>query len=193
MLLKNFDHSMSALMAAATSKGLCQSVTITGNGYDASLKTTNGAVKSSCYLGYSSTSTSEAKGGYLPICLHESTIVVGDGDTPVTYEDYKMSGSNMYTGFTAVSNTVAFNAEKNCWVRTLVTKYTNSTDSDVVFKEWGIWRGADSGTYYSTYNNNSAYIALTFREVLPEPITVAANSTATLTFTLDIPHEINKP
>lgn len=183
MLLQNFDHHITALMANAYQTATNMNVTAAAAA--ASVKNTSGGVTSSIPAG----STSSGSGGaYAPISLSEKSICIGDGDTPVNYGDFRLAGSTIGSTFTLVSNTLGFDEDSHCFVRTLVAKYTNTNNNDFVVKEWGIWRPGQASI---TFSNNSNAVYLVYREVLDEPITIAGNSTATLTFTLKIPHEMN--
>lgn len=183
MILQNFDHHIEALMLMT--KSLSTDIEVAGSGTDVTVKTTSGStIKCPTGIGNSS-------GWCAGACpLSESNLVIGDGDAPVTYGDFKLAGNTFGSTFTKVSSDVVFDEDSRCWVRTLTVKYSNTKDTDFVVKEWGIWRGRDGTSASLTYTNNS-FIILVYREVLDEPITIAANSTATLTFTLKIPHEMN--
>lgn len=188
MLLRNYDCIMEAhMLATAKSTSTVSAVDTSKN-----IKTqaTNGTI-SDPYLGGSNSA--------FPImAFSEKTICIGNGTHPVSYEDYRLAGGMIGGTFTKVSNDLVFDTDSNSWVRTLVVKYTNNTDTDFVVSEWGIWRAAgytSSGTPPTSdsyeYKNSGAYECLVWRELLPTPVTIVANSTATLTFTLTVPHEVN--
>ena len=183
MLLQNFDHHLTAIMAHASL--MTTTAEVTAAAATTPVKSTYGSITSSVPVGQ----TSSGGGGFHPISLSEKSICIGDGNTPVSYGDFKLAGTKIGNTFTKVSNTLDFDEDSHCFVRTLVVKYSNTSNTDFVVKEWGIWRTCSSGI--TAYSNDSSSVYLVYREVLEEPITIAANSTATLTFTLKIPHEMN--
>lgn len=182
MLLRNFDHHLTSLMTSAESVG-AQSSVPASSGVDITTITTNGAASS--VVGFSTSSG----GAVFPISLSYRSICIGNGTKEVEYDDYRLAGSIIGTVFENVSNSIVFDVTSNCWIRTLTVKYSNTLDEDFVVSEWGIWRPTGSGV--TSYSNNTNICALVYRELLDDPITIAANSTATLTFTLRVPHEVN--
>ena len=178
MLLRNFDRTLATFMTGTslTSFGTQQ---VYGPA-DTRVLTTSGGIPNST-IDYGS-----------PISLSYQSICIGDGTQEVQYTDYRLSGSTIGSKFENVSNLLVYDEDINCWVRTLTVKYSNTRDKDFVVSEWGIWRVPTNISNIPTeYSNSSSYVVLVWRELLDKPITIAANSTATLTFTLKIPHDVN--
>ena len=170
MLLKNYDHILTYIAGAGNADA---------SGENTKIRTTNGSELS-------------VNLSYARLNLTSTNICIGNGTQEVDYADYKMMGGVLGTSFTSVSSTTAFDDETNQWVRTIVVKYANTSDEDFVVSEWGIWTPANaySGNTH-TYSNSCSVCCLLYRELLAKPVTIAGNSTATLTFALRIPHEIN--
>lgn len=184
MLLQNFDHHVTALMLSTYHSA--SSVEATAATANVSVKNTYGSIVSACPTGVN-------LGGYYGLTtlpFGYNTIAIGNGDTPVTYGDFRLAGDTIGSTFTNISNTITFDEDQQCWIRTLTVKYSNTEDTDFIVKEWGIWRNKSGAVSGAEYSNNSNNCYLVYREVLDEP-TIAANSTATLTFTLKVPHEMN--
>lgn len=124
---------------------------------------------------------------YFPIfSLGPKGICLGSGTAEVTYEDYKLSGEVIANKLVQVSINRTFNVNNHKWTSTLVATYNNSASTDVVISEWGLWRTQNS-SYATDFNNAASYHFLMFREVLDEPIVIEAGTTATLTFSVDVP------
>lgn len=189
MFLRNFDHGITAMMLNTANNSISTIATV-ASGASTTLQTTAGTAVD-CILGYSS--SNYRQGAYLPIAFSASTICVGNGDTPVTYDDYRLSGSWTSGTFTSVSNILSYDETRKVWIRTVTVKYQNTSSSAVTIKEWGIWRYATQvgSSSTTTYSNSSSSIALVYREVLAEPAVIEPDTIATLTFTLEIPHEVN--
>lgn len=185
MFLRNFDHGITAMMLNTTNAGNSTIATV-ASGASTTLQTTAGTAVD-CPLGY----YSSGAGAMLPVAFSSSTICIGNGDTPVTYDDYRLSGSKTSGTFTAVSNTLSYDETRKVWIRTLVVKYQNTSSSAFEVKEWGIWRYAVSTSSTLNWSNSNSQIALVYREVLETPAVIEPDTIATLTFTLEIPHEVN--
>lgn len=185
MLLKNYDNLLVAhtISDRSYTQGSSNAITINADGRYLTIQSTSGQITQNIALGTTN------GGGYSIMSLSEKTICVGNGTQPVQYEDCRLSGSRVVGTFTLVSNSVDYDDVNKQWVRTLTVKCTNEKDDDFVVSEWGI--AGNSYMYNSVYSNNSASIYLVWRELLDKPVTIAANSTATLTFTLKVPHEVN--
>lgn len=113
-------------------------------------------------------------------------ICLGDGNTAVTYEDYKLSGKVVENKLVHVSTARKYDTETKKWKMTLIATYSNTGDTDITISEWGLWRNNNSESV-SYYSHSNAACVLVFREVLETPIVIEAGTTATLTFTLDVP------
>ena len=207
MFLRNYDNWMLALMGAAHTKGYTtgsgtgylfhdsgwqlstQYNTNVGNADNAgdgyiNFRTTSGALKNI------SGSVASVSGGVMcPTAMGAYGICLGNGDTTVTYEDYRLSGEVVFANslLALVSTEVTFNATKKCFTRTTIYTYTNTGDSDITIKEWGLYNNTGTSTVAKDFSNSSANMVLMFREVLNTPITIAAGTTGTLTFSIDMP------
>lgn len=140
------------------------------------MKTGDGTVKGLWYDGRNE----------IPFSMAARQIVLGTGNTPVAYNDNKMSGTVIdNTPLTFVRDSVTYDAASNCFVKTVQYTYTNNTGSDIVINEWGI--SVDSGSANNKFSNTSNSACLIYREVLAAPITIVSGTTATLNFTISIP------
>jgi hypothetical protein len=123
-----------------------------------------------------------------PFSLSASTICLGTGNTPVTYEDFKLSGNAISITLSAKSSTTLFNQDTKKYQRVVVCTCSNLTGQDVTISEWGIFRqNSSSGSSVIAYSNSASNCVLLYREVLETPITIKAGTTSTLTFKVDIP------
>lgn len=103
-----------------------------------------------------------AKGGVSA----NNVITFGDGDAPVTADDYQLSGNY----FTNYSGAYGFNRADNgecTWTYTL----TNNGDSAFTIREVGLYVSAASNTR----------TALIMRELLAEPVTIAPGGVGQVT------------
>lgn len=126
-----------------------------------------------------------------PFSISAAGICLGDGDVPVTYDDYNLSGNIITNNLVQESSTRIFDADTKKYTHTLICTYYNSTEAPITIKEWGLFR-TNSGTSTSaTFSNNSSSLVLTYREVLVEPIVIAAGETATINFSIEIPACMN--
>lgn len=117
-------------------------------------------------------------------------ICLGDGNESVTYDDYKLSGNLVTNKLVQVTRTVKYDSETGKWKVTLIASYSNTGSTDITISEWGMWKynyGTSQTTSSPSYSNSSSSCYLVFREVLDEPIVIEAGTTATLTFSIDIP------
>lgn len=111
---------------------------------------------------------------HCPTAITRENIVLGTGVDEVTYEDYKLSGNSISTDpLVFYSQNLTWNDVTKKFTRSVTFTYTNATDSDVTIREWGLAVRSKK--------------ILVFREVLPEPITIAAGTTGTLTFSIELP------
>jgi hypothetical protein len=115
-----------------------------------------------------------------------SNLVVGSDDTPVTYDDYKLGSIIPTSQIKAVSQSVStpkYNENTKSWDTTYSKRYV--ANSDITIKELGIVEYLWSST--------GAAFALLYREVLSSPISVPANATVVVTFTMKVYDTPNKP
>jgi hypothetical protein len=100
-------------------------------------------------------------------------ILFGNGDTPVTIEDYTLSGNIIdANSFTAQANrTVVF--DDNGVSITAVYTITNTSGEDILFKEIGMVAGP-----------TGSELALIERTLLDSPVTIASGGIGKITYTI---------
>lgn len=188
MWLRNYDNLILSFVAAenssinggnSTSGDIGTSTASFGDGY-LNGKTTNGTT---VLFEVVSASSSSYAYFYPGIEWSNNAIVLGSGNTEVTYEDYKLSGNLLASTRTLRSNTLTYNEDTKNWERQVKLVYTNTGNANVTIKEWGIMRRQGG---LNTYAQDS-YCILLFREVLAEPIVVVPDETVELTFTIEFP------
>lgn len=104
----------------------------------------------------------------------------GDGDTPVTFNDYKLSGNLIRTiSVTKIQQHSADVAGEK--VFQMVYTLTNTSDTDVTIKEIGIVCSA----YYAS---NYSHTILIERTVLDSPVTISPASVGQITYTIKLKH-----
>lgn len=187
MFLRNYDNAMLMMH-------LCPSITTfysdnvwnsTGSEFTDNYinqKAPTGAIQSVGII----TSQSSSPIFLPPAILATNAICLGTGDTPVAYDDYKMSGDVVPNKLVKVEDTKVYNPETNKWVRTLVATYANTGSTTITIKEWGIFKQLYNYSV-TAFSHTAANIALTYREVFDEPIVIEPGKSATITFTMEIP------
>lgn len=113
-----------------------------------------------------------------------STLVVGSDDTPVTYDDYKISLISGLTGVSATEFQTGLIDNETIFENTIKTIYTNSNADTVIIKEIGV--------YYNVANNTS-YATMIYREVLDTPIEVPSGANVVISLTKKINLCSNQP
>ena len=106
-------------------------------------------------------------------------VAFGTGTTPVTFNDYKLSG-NYISGLTASISKSSGSDEDGAWKTALYT-ITNSNDYDVTIGEVGSFIVCCSST---STQSSSRYSALVERTVLSSPVTIPAGGVGQVTYTL---------
>lgn len=115
--------------------------------------------------------------------MYKSNICIGTGNTPVTYEDYTLSGTVLDNSKLAyVSSKIDYDATNRKVSKTVTYTYTNETEEAITISEWGLLYKHRTGTTFVTKDNT-----LLFREVLETPIVIEAGTTATIKFKVDVP------
>lgn len=121
--------------------------------------------------------------------MGKSNICLGTGNTPVTYEDYDLSGDIVSSKLlTYQSHEFTYDESTHKFKKRVTYTYSNTGSTDLVVSEWGLW--TSSGTYFSSavnFRDNKTYDVLLYREVLDEPLTIPAGVTSTLTFEVEFP------
>ena len=188
MFLRNYDNYMVAahLLNNVTSNesGIGNSTTQFGEG-NYNHKTPDGAIANVIFY-YSATYSSY----FQPLLsFSPKAICLGNGNAAATYDDYRLSGEVVPNKLVEVSKDVTYNATTHKFKRTLIATYTNTDDTDITISEWGWWRynAWDSAGNETPFSNTSNKTVLMYHAVLENPIVIEAGTTATLTFSLDIP------
>lgn len=191
MFLRNYDNYMALLQTTdvgyITANGDVTfasqgSTTVFGDG-NLNCKRTDGSV-GTVFIHYNKAYT--APYIWTACGLGVTTICLGAGNTPVSYDDYCLSGNIVPNKLVSVSNSLAYDGNTAKYTRKLVCTYTNSTDSNITIAEWGMYRPTNYAAAMPAYGNN-ANCSLVFREVLSNPIVIAPGTTATLTFEIEVP------
>lgn len=182
MFLRNYDnywvaaHLLDYWVKTGVTFG---DITNFGDGY-INQKTTNGSLET-VQLGV-------PYYAHPPFLFNVTGICLGNGNTPVTYEDYKLSGSVISNNLIVEKNTLYYNEETKKRVRDLICSYYNNTTSSITISEWGLFRmNSSSSTPTFSFSNSSSDVVMVFREVLMNPITILPGETGTITLTLEIP------
>ena len=107
---------------------------------------------------------------------NKGSIIIGSGDTAVTFDDYQLSSiiSSGWTKGVPVVGTPLYDSETKKWTNTISFTVTNSSGSDMTIKEVGIL--SDIYTSYSS---------LIYREVLTTPVEIANGNSSTITLNLE--------
>lgn len=122
-------------------------------------------------------------------------LTCGQGDSAVTYDDYKLNIPVTDSDCSHVSHTISdttYDASTNTFKRTLTRIF--AAKKDLVIKEIGFITGITSDTS-QTASTSNVYPSscLMYRKVLDAPISVQANSNFELTFTTTVSACANKP
>lgn len=191
MFLRNYDNAMLAFNALNVLNSSLYSIsmgsnTVTFEDGVCNQKATSGSIFPVYII--SSTGSNYSKYYHNLMCFDIVGICLGDGTSAVSYDDFVMSGNVVENKLVEITRTLFFDEATSKWKLTLVATYNNSSDTNITIAEWGLWRSNSSNSSVaSSYSNSSSYCVLIFREVLDEPIVIEAGTTATLTFSIDIP------
>ena len=107
-------------------------------------------------------------------------VVLGDGTTPPTIDDYKLSG-NVISGFTYTKALTITNDESGVTLSCLFT-ITNTSDIGFTIGELGLLASVASGSY------TEATKILLERTVLDTPVSIPAGGIGQVTYTIRINH-----
>lgn len=184
MFLRNYDNYMAAAnltdSLTANSGGTNNSTAVFGDGYY-NQKAASGTITTI----YFCDGSAQLHG---PITLSTKGICLGTGGAAVSYEDYRLSGDVVPNKLVEVSKSTTYDATTHKFKKTLVATYTNSGSTDITISEWGLWRhNNESGGGTLVFDHASNQATLTYRAVLSKPIVIEAGTTATLTFSIDVP------
>lgn len=115
-----------------------------------------------------------------------SGVVFGDGDTPVTINDYALSG-NILSGFAWSNSTNKVFDETGFTINSLFTITNNNSDS-ITIKEVALY-GYLSQTYSSITATSTDSYSQRFmieRTVLDAPVTIPAGGVGQVTYTIRV-------
>lgn len=190
MFLRNFDNATLLLLGfgqtsvtgVTSTRSVISSTTFGDNAI--TVKQTNGTTKSYNASNYANSYIQSL------LSLEVGDICLGDGNTPVTYDDYKLSGNLVKNSLTKISQTTVYDEVTKEYVTTLFATYTNTTGADITVSEWGLFAqgtgtNAPSSSSKGTYSNSGQYILL-YREVLDTPVVIEAGNTTTFEFNLKV-------
>lgn len=117
---------------------------------------------------------------YLGKVLKQSNsagVLFGNGDTPPTMEDYKLSG-DIISDFT-YSAAISKDSTDNGVSITATYTITNTSSSEIVIKEIGV-----VGKLVSSNYSGPQYIGLLDRTVLDTPVTIPAGGVGQVVYTI---------
>jgi hypothetical protein len=108
---------------------------------------------------------------------NSTCIAFGSGNTPVTFNDYKLEEPFLYSVIGAsissanlAYESILYDSETDSFNVTVRVMVSNKSSAPITIREYGF------ANYYYYY----------FREVLVEPITIAAGETVTFRYTVNI-------
>ena len=111
-------------------------------------------------------------------------VAFGDGNTPVTFDDYKLSG-HIITGLTVSYNKVLSHAYDDRATMTVVYTITNNNAEAVTIREIGMF-----GHSRYTEQSSSEVIMLMDRTVLDSPVTIEPNGVGQVTYTINLNYPV---
>ena len=177
MILRNYHNTLAAYVLGATYTG----DPVFGDGYltvkhaDGSVYNLDMSSKSRAYTGKSFSigrSESTIAGSYSTNSGYPR-IIFGTGNSAVTYDDFKLESeySNISKASFVVTEPV-YNASTKKYTNTVSFVLTNTGTEDVTIREVGVNMEVivKPGAYPSEKD------VLVYREVIDEPVTIAANA-----------------
>jgi hypothetical protein len=180
MFLKNYDY----LMALRSKSVISNSATQTLDGGALNVKGQNAYF--SCNNNFLPLTCFEKTNNTYPTKAGNTTLCVGSGSTPVTYDDYKLE--NHISGLSCVSigeTASALTDDGTAFETTLTVVYSNLNSAPIAINE--------IGCYWTTGGNNEGYTCLVYREVLENSIEVPAQANVIITFKKKVSIYPNKP
>jgi hypothetical protein len=194
MFLRNYDNICTARsLISADNKILSTDTTTFGDGH-LNAKDITGTI---CAIYNSSNAYYNPlnhMNGYandnIKLSYASSNLVIGGGDTPVTYDDYALvskfaSSQVQYVRHQTVQNTTFL--EDQVMYETKYQKVFMALE-EITVKEIGIEYGSLRDSAANAYNTT-----LVYREVLDNPIVVPANTNFIITLTQRLGTNPNKP
>lgn len=113
----------------------------------------------------------------------DTGIYFGNGNTPVTVNDYRLAGETIQNLKGIISTTSLLDDEFSPGVTMHIT-LTNNNSNSVTISEIGLFGGNSSGFTSST--GSSSGVFMYERTVLDEPITIEAGGVGKIDYTLRI-------
>lgn len=173
MLTNNWYKILGAAMAYVSN-------TVKFTAYDGTATNTisNSYAVSSLKFGDNSSSTPYL--GNVLTALPQSNsagVIFGNGDTPPTLEDYKLSG-DIVSGFTCSAAISKASTDNGISITARYT-ITNTSSSEIVIKEIGVVSKIMSSNY-----SGLKYIGLLDRTVLDTPVTIPAGGVGQVEYTI---------
>jgi hypothetical protein len=108
-----------------------------------------------------------------------NTVIFGDGDAPVSFDDYKISGS-VISGLSVTPSISCEDTDKG-YVKRAIYSIVNNNSTAITIKEIGY---TGCGAWGSNYAEG--YPLLTERTVLEKPLTIEPGGTAQLTYEITL-------
>lgn len=192
MLLRNYDNIMAARQIIIIKQGYIS--TDTEKFEDGHLNVTD-------LYGNKNVLYSSSSWGFLPFqCFTETpmnsftelrnggtSLICGGGDTPVSYDDSKLSSpfSSSEMSYTVGSAKVEKEYKDGAWISTY-SRVITALGSERTIREIGVVT-----EHYTS--NNSLSSCLVYRKVLDNEIVVPENGSVVLTFTTTVSANPNKP
>ena len=191
MFLRNYDNMIQlyhdkdhiGLNATQSGEHLYSSKALFGDGY-LNAKTANGSIVG-FNTGIAKSSSAAVSRGFF--VFGPGSICLGTGNTPVTYDDFKLSGDLVANKLIEIEDSaqMTYDTDKKCWKHVFQATYSNTTDTNLTISEWGLFR-TQNGSAAKAYAEDGSSVLL-FREVLSAPVVIAAGTTGTLTFEMELP------
>jgi hypothetical protein len=193
MLLRNYDNAM-ICQGMVVTRGTSEFLVSDGEFGDGSLvirnvyNNSNNKICNNSYWVHQPLSTFDNAGQTDSFSRGCSNLVIGDGNTPVTYDDFKLE--SMISGAKVIFASHSFDYQYNEENNTLTSNYKKvfTATENITIKEIGVYSSVPFGTTESKF-----IPILTYREVLETPIEVAAGSNVVVTFTKKQNLNQNKP
>ena len=165
MFLRNFYKAMADGFASSSSSLVAK----TYNGSEKSIGSPYRLVESNSIRTAMKNFHLAAKSAGNPSSM---VVIFGDGNTPVTLDDYCLAGEHFTTGTVSCSAVLSDDKSTTTYTYTL----TNTGTEAFTVREIGV----------VTYSSSAVYNSLILREVLESPVTIPANGVGQVTLTLRV-------
>lgn len=172
MLLRNYDICMASILSSYKEIPDIKAKGVTG------VDLSTGSICSSNCVPPMLSFATDMKYAY-------STLHLGEDDTPVTYDDYRLGNYHTLTSVSMAAQTPYLD-DNNCVIAPYMFVYCNSTDSPVTIKDLCV-------TYRGINTPNQSYSFMVYREVLDNPIEVPVGANVVITLNRKISLISNQP